>query len=74
MSAAESAAGAAATALLVPVAEAVKDWLLGKSDVEPPVLELLPETLQSEAALTRLRLRNELGHELTDEERAKLGG
>lgn len=47
----------AAAELIAPVIEDVANWLAGRGNTEPPVLQELPVELRSQAALTRARAR-----------------
>lgn len=52
-----------AIALLGPMVADVTDWIAGKGEARPKVMALLPNELQSEAALMRLEARRAAGHE-----------
>jgi hypothetical protein len=65
-----------AVKLLGPLVQEVGRWIAGKEapgSKRPAVLSLLPNELQSEVALERLKARNALGHKLTDAEKGTLG-
>lgn len=65
-----------AVKILGPVVESVVDWLEAREKpgtLRPAVLATLPNELQAEIALIRLKARHELQHELTHEEKLSIG-